>query len=474
MAVRLPDPAYDSLGRFREPTHQPAFAAAGIAAIAAAAGALAILAAFRPGLAALLLAGAVVVVACVRRVEIGLLILIAAGPVEGALQPAESALSITKGAGALCFLSFALHAIVVNRRLHFDRMHAFALGLVGLSLLSSVLARDVPLALSTSVRYASYVALFVVVTQLAGSDAVRRWIAWVLSGAAAVAGAMAVTNLVSGDTALATLRHSDPNDFAFMLATALPLTLWLLRGRRALRLPLIVLAGVISAAIVLSFSRSALLGLAAAAVWHIVTDRRQVRLLLAVLGVTGLALFAFIQLNPSHVEEGFELKRNWASENVDSRLELWGAALELTERHPLLGVGPGNFRHYYFETTGRPPGTFQLEVVHNAYLDVAVELGVLGAVLLIAFLFTALTRAERSARAGVGERGFATAVRASLIVSVVASLTLTEQYFQPMWLFGGLATVLWWEARRKAAEDSLAPAAAPRTDAPPAPPSPAR
>jgi putative inorganic carbon (hco3(-)) transporter len=471
MAVRTSDHALESLGRFREPTHQPGFAAAGIAAIALAAAALAVLAAFRPGLALILLGATVLVVACVRRVELALLLLVAAGPIEGAIQSGESALTITKAAGALCFTSFALHAVVVNRRLHFDRMHAFALGLVGLALVSSVFARDMPLAISTTIRYASYVALFVVVTQLAGTDAVRRSIAWVLSASAAAAGLIGITNLVRGETVLATLEHSDPNDFAFVLATALPLTLWLLRGRRTLRLPIIAFAGIIAAAIVLSFSRGALLGLAIAAMWHILTDRRQVRLLVAVAAVTGIAVVGLVQLNPSHVDEGFQLKRNWASENVDSRFELWSSAIALTERHPVLGVGPGNFRHYYFETTGRPPGTFQLEVVHNAYLDVAVELGVLGLVLLVAFLFTALLRAERSHWAGVGERGFATAVRASLIVAMVGSLTLTEQYFQPMWLLGGLATVLWWEARRKAGDEPLARAAAPRTDAPPAPPS---
>jgi hypothetical protein len=36
-------------------------------------------------------------------------------------------------------------------------------------------------------------------------------------------------------------------------------------------------------------------------------------------------------------------------------------------------------------------------------------------------------------------------VAIALVVGAVATLTLSEQYFAPFWLLGGLATALWRE-----------------------------
>ena len=42
---------------------------------------------------------------------------------------------------------------------------------------------------------------------------------------------------------------------------------------------------------------------------------------------------------------------------VVGRLDLWGAAVRLIATHPLLGVGPDNFRHYYGAELGLAAGT---------------------------------------------------------------------------------------------------------------------
>jgi O-antigen ligase len=72
----------------------------------------------------------------------------------------------------------------------------------------------------------------------------------------------------------------------------------------------------------------------------------------------------------------------------------WGsfrAAWEVFLRHPVTGVGPGIDQFVLARTTG----TTVFRFVHNEYLQVLAELGVVGAILLIAFLALVMRRLWR-------------------------------------------------------------------------------
>jgi O-Antigen ligase len=62
---------------------------------------------------------------------------------------------------------------------------------------------------------------------------------------------------------------------------------------------------------------------------------------------------------------------------VVGRLELWGAAVRLFAAHPLLGVGPDNFRHYYGAELGLE-GWDERVQANNLYLEVLADLGIIG------------------------------------------------------------------------------------------------
>ena len=67
------------------------------------------------------------------------------------------------------------------------------------------------------------------------------------------------------------------------------------------------------------------------------------------------------------------------------RLALWSAALRITRDHPLLGIGPDNYRHVY----GRYLGLERFDDrVHanNMYLEILAGAGVLGLAALVWFL----------------------------------------------------------------------------------------
>jgi putative inorganic carbon (hco3(-)) transporter len=413
------------------------------------------LAAYRPGTALVAFGLLALVFAAALRVQTALLILVASAPLEGVVTfSIGPGLTITKLAGLLCFASFALYAITSHRALFLDRSHGLVFGLLGLGILSSLQAEEFGPAVATTLRYGSFVALYVVVSQFVADQALQRRIAWTLSLSCAAAAALGLARVANRETFQASLADSDPNDFAFILATALPFTFWLLRERAVFRPVVFAMLGVISLAIFLSFSRGALVGLAAGAFVHVLSERRHIPILL--LGALVALAFAviFVRERPKQVETGLELKESVAQTNVEMRLDAWRGAINLTAEQPLLGVGPGNFQFHFYEATGRPLGSPRMTVVHNTYLDVAVELGVIGMVLFVLYLVQAFARLGIARARAHGPPGYAVTVRTALVIAVVAGIFVSEQYFAPFWLFGGLATALWVEGRGSATAEA--------------------
>lgn len=397
--------------------------------------------------AVLIAVGALAVIAvCALRAEIALLLLVATAPLEGVVNIAPGGLSMTKLAGLLCFTSFFLNAFATRRRLWLDRTHAIVLLLLLTALVSSALARNIPEALSVTLRYGSFVALYIVITQFVGDHVLQRRIAWTLTISSAITGALAIRYFIGGEQQLAVVPYADPNDTAFILATTLPLSFWLFRQSRALWPLVVVSIGVISAAVVLSFSRGALVGLAAAMIWQVVANRRSLPIVIGGVLLLVVSVAIFVYANPEQVRAGLLAKQNVAAYNVELRQEAWGAATQLALEHPV-GVGPGNFTFYFLEASGRPQGSENLGVVHNTYLDLAAEMGISSMILFLAYLGISFSRLNQAVRENLGAPGFAVAVRASLVVAAVSGLALSEQYYAPFWVIGGLATVMWAEKR---------------------------
>lgn len=438
----------------------------GVAAFLAAAGAIVVvgtslLLGRSPLLVLAAVAGVAVVGVTVARPRLALLLLIAVGPLESSLPVAEGAtLTPVKAAGALCFACFALDAVINRRRLRFDRAHGLLALLLALALVSSLGARSTGDALTTTLRYASFAGLYFVATQ--GADRkLAVHITWVAAAAAAVAAVLAIQRFMVGEVPLAAPLNGDANDLAFILATTIPLTFWLLRTKGPVRALVVAMLVVSCLGVMLSLSRGALLALAVAGVWHAASHRRHIPVLLFGIVVTGAVALSVSGSVTTQVQAGLALKGNVAQQNVETRLDAWRAAANLAAEHPIDGVGPGNFGLYYLEATGRPPGTQSLRVVHDAYLDVAAELGITGLVLFCGFLAVTFRRAGVAFHRGSDPPGLASAVRTAMVVALVAAVTLSEQYFPPFWVLGALGTILWLGSEEAPVEAPVDPPAAP-------------
>lgn len=189
----------------------------------------------------------------------------------------------------------------------------------------------------------------------------------------------------------ATFHH--PGSLSIYLVSFAPLTVALgLLGDRKWRLPLMGLAGLTIAVVVLSRSRAGmlafLLGLVMLGYWL----RRWIPVVLA--GLT--ALFQTVTVPPA--------VKAWAA-TMPSLIEqlaqpdrplYWQAAINMFNAHPVIGVGTNTFVKAY--STYCVPGDPFAHVgpyAHNQYLHLAAELGLLGVtvfVLVLVAVFRALAR----------------------------------------------------------------------------------
>jgi putative inorganic carbon (HCO3(-)) transporter len=434
----------------RWPDRGESLALLGLAAAAAiaAAGAVA-----SPALVLLVAVAGSLLVFLITRIDLAILAVVATAPLEGEFSNGPAGISVTKLAGFVCIVAF-VYAIVKERRpLVFERGQALVLGILALALLSTAwAAEDTSSAITTTTRYASFALVYVILTQFGQDPVLQRRIAWTLAITCSIAAGLGLHYYLSGSAQLATLPHAQQNDFAFILATSLPFMFLLLGSTRKLRPLLLGAIGLVSAAILLSLSRGALVGLAAGFLLFVLTDRRRLQVTLAAGVVATVATVLVIHSNPERFHNALTLKQNIAQQNISTRYGAWGAAARLASDHPLLGVGPGNYGLYYNRLTGQPVGGLTLTVAHDALLDIGAELGLVAMSLLALYLLLAFLRLTAEIQRGYGDEAFVRTLRVSLTIAIVSSIFLSEQYYLPFWLIGGLAAAIWVEGQRRAVE----------------------
>jgi len=253
---------------------------------------------------------------------------------------------------------------------------------------------------------------------------------------------------------------SNPNDLALMLNVILPLTVALTAVPRP-PLPRPVLAAIAAASVVgvvLTFSRAGFLTLAAIVVlWMI---RLKGRLFLEVGLVLIAGLLALLPLLPSGYTRQLSTIANTEADATGSageRIRDMEAAAVYAMSHPIIGAGLGNSVLALNEVRGTT-----WRKVHNVYLELAVELGLPGAILFVFLLRAALKSARRArdlARAPGGDRqvaALADGILISLWGFVVGSIFHPVSYHLYFYYLAALAVAAYGIARRAHPEEVLA------------------
>ncbi len=257
---------------------------------------------------------------------------------------------------------------------------------------------------------------------------------------------------------LGNLYYYDANDFATLAVTTMPLGLYLLTTRQSLALRLAVLPGlaVLGVVFVRSGSRGGFLALLTVTLFFLLRYTA-VRARWRVVGTAVLATLLVAVASDRYWEQMHTIVKADEDYNRTSetgRIHIWQRGIGYMLRHPLLGVGAGNFP--VAEGTISSLATRQTwgkgvrwSAPHNTYVQVGAELGVPGLLLFMAVLtytFAALHRIQRSSGTvpgnGQGARPLAQSLTASLIGFTVGAFFLSLAYGEMLYTLAGLAIAL--------------------------------
>lgn len=229
--------------------------------------------------------------------------------------------------------------------------------------------------------------------------------------------------VIVSNRAEATFAH--PNVLAFYLQLSIPLAL--VTGMRATGITRIVLlasGAVAVAGLMLSLSRSGIVGAAVALAILLAWApfRRYVGALLLI-----LSLFALINIGSLQDSEvGLVAKRlgtlNTEGVRYNPRARIWRTTPDIVADHPFFGVGMGNFGEVSPRYGLRDVGGLAYDHAHNLVLTFAAETGLVGAFIFLAFVFATARAGARALRAS-NRPGFAPALA---IVAGLAGLFVTS------------------------------------------------
>jgi putative inorganic carbon (hco3(-)) transporter len=221
---------------------------------------------------------------------------------------------------------------------------------------------------------------------------------------------------------------SHPTALALVLVLTFPIAFAAgLRGPPALRPLMLAAAALALTGLLLTHTRGAIIGgiVAILVMMRWAPFRRlAATFLVAVLVVTAINLDAVTEAAPvTVVGERLGTLASLKTRN-DDRADIWGKSPTIFAENALLGVGQGNFsiasrRHGVLDVGGAP-----FDHAHNLLINVALELGLVGLIVLLVFLVQVI-RAGLSAlrNSGPADYPLVLALAASLAGLLVNSVT---------------------------------------------------
>jgi O-antigen ligase len=210
----------------------------------------------------------------------------------------------------------------------------------------------------------------------------------------------------------------NPNDLALHLVMMIPLAVGLAFARRGLlrKVVYVLCAALFVAGVVVTFSRGGFLGLAVSSgvmAWKLGRKNRFVVMTLA-----ALVLCVFIVAAPGgYGQRVSSMFGGDVTGSADARRDILWRSMLVALRHPLTGIGIGNF-HFQGQRD---------QVSHNAYTQVAAEMGLAALAFYVLFMITSVRRLREIERETLGAKDravfyyLAVGMQASIVGYMVCS-----------------------------------------------------
>lgn len=304
-----------------------------------------------------------------------------------------------------------------------------ALALLITGLLSIPLALEPSRAVQSFIEFFKVVAMFIVMANVLRTEKRLKALMLLVLFASCVLSLAALNDYLQGNLALQGRRiagligglFSNPNDLALHLVTMIPISLSLGLGSRGVfsKILYLICALLLMAGMVATFSRGGFLGLICVIgflVWKLARRNR------VVFGAIALVvILAAIALAPGAYRSRIATT---SDDSAVARTDDLKRSILVAARHPLFGVGMDNYILYSNVN----------KATHNAYTQVASEMGLAALLIYLGFLITPFNRLRSIVQAFTTARPkpavyyLAIGLQASLVGYMVVSFFASVAY----------------------------------------------
>lgn len=234
---------------------------------------------------------------------------------------------------------------------------------------------------------------------------------------------------------------SDSNTFAVTAMAGITLAYYMCQGNRPKweKLFCVGCALITSGAVLLGASRGGFLGLGAAVLYAAWRSRKRFRNLVIVAILVGGFNIAYPYsplyrlLDPSRNDLG----------STESHSAAWLAGLSMISSHPLTGIGIGMFKANMMRYV---PAWYDgaATMGHNAYIEVAAEMGIPTLLAFMGVLFATFISLERIRRKATQPQVYTAAIglQAALIGSIISTFSISGEFISNLWLIIFLSACL--------------------------------
>jgi O-antigen ligase len=398
------------------------------------------------------IAGSLVVV---KRPEIGLLMVVAAIPLEDFNSIGDlGSISLMKLLSIGVLGAYLIHHFFINpdEKFVYTPQNFFIVGLLFAVLVSYFVAVDPETAISQTYKLLRMVVFYFLIINIVRSQAILQRVIWVMVITGIFSAGYGLYEYYLSPAALIDNRVSgtldDPMSFSYSIVILLPLVWYLItRNQKVIaRLLLLAVAAQFSYAIILSGTRSGILAAIGALVWIALRQKRTI-----VINTAVIVVFFFLGLvfMPDTIKTRLGLTTEadkGAQSSTERRLTYATFGVELFLQNPIIGLGLGGFRHAYSHSEYQYFRTADDvdRIAHNMYMELATGAGLLGLVPFVLIMVTPIYRLQISInklRSGhLAE--LAKMVQVSLVAFLFIGFFASSQYDKPLWLIIGLATAI--------------------------------
>lgn len=396
-----------------------------------------------------------------------LLLLVLAVPLDAVANRAFEGLPLTASTGLLILTLAALavrmpHEPRETRLGPFDPTVAWALAFVIAMMISMMLAGDREAAEEAAKRMGGMLLITLLIIRIVRTPQQLRLLVLGLVGATLFSGAVLIIEtklgirlLSSHEAALisaygdqersAGASDQNPTTAALMLSTGVIIAMALALEYRKVRLLTVSALAVGLLAVVYSYARSAALVVIAVAPFILWRHRGNRYFPFGLLVLFGMGIASLPLIPESYWARLSSLG------NFDTDYTLWRRlgyniiGLDLLAQNPLFGVGPGNFPQLYVADEYRymPGRTLTPRMLHNLYLGMAVEVGLVGLAAFLAMIVGGLARliAAISRSTDPVGRAFGLALVFGSAAFLFGALVTPAQFMKYTWVLIALVAV---------------------------------